>query len=71
MDTEALLSRLPFVGAPAADIIFPGFTLALASYLVVLQGLGLVSRNEAFGALYGLWVRILAVGFGEIGRAHV
>lgn len=64
MDTEALLSRLPFVGAPAADIIFPGFTLALASYLVVLQGLGLVSRNEAFGALYGLWVRILAVGFG-------
>lgn len=63
MDTQVLLSRLPSIGSPAGDVIFPGFSLGLASYLAVLETLWLASRNEAFAALYAFWTRMLAVGF--------
>ena len=40
MDVEALLlSRLQFAFTIAFHIIFPSFTIGLASYLAVLEGL--------------------------------
>ena len=65
MELDALiLSRLQFGFTIAFHIIFPSFTIGLASYLAVLEGLWLVTKDEAFKSLYLFWVRIFAISFG-------
>jgi len=65
MELDALiLSRLQFAFTIAFHIVFPSFTIGLASYLAVLEGLWLATRNEAFKALYLFWVKIFAISFG-------
>jgi cytochrome bd ubiquinol oxidase subunit I len=65
MDLDALiLSRLQFAFTIAFHIIFPSFTIGLASYLAVLEGLWLTTRREAFKTLYLFWVKIFAISFG-------
>jgi cytochrome d ubiquinol oxidase subunit I len=65
MDVDALLlSRLQFAFTIAFHIIFPSFTIGLASYLAVLEGLWLSTRNEVFKILYLFWLKIFAISFG-------
>lgn len=65
MDFDALLlSRIQFAFTIAFHIIFPSFTIGLASYLAVLEGLWLVTKNEAFKSLYLFWVKVFAISFG-------
>ncbi len=65
MDFDALLlSRLQFAFTVAFHILFPAFTIGLAAYLAVLEGLWLKTRNEAFKTLYLFWVKIFALSFG-------
>jgi cytochrome d ubiquinol oxidase subunit I len=59
-----LLSRLQFAFTIAFHIIFPSFTIGLASFLAVLEGLWLATRNEAFKQLYLFWLKIFAISFG-------
>ncbi|MGZ3276209.1 MAG: cytochrome ubiquinol oxidase subunit I [Caulobacteraceae bacterium] len=59
-----LLARLQFAFTIAWHIIFPSFTIGLASYLAVLEGLWLVTKREAFDALYRFWIKIFALSFG-------
>jgi cytochrome d ubiquinol oxidase subunit I len=59
-----LLSRLQFAFTIAYHIIFPSFTIGLASYLAVLEGLWLTTRREAFLSLYRFWLKIFALSFG-------
>jgi len=65
MHLDALmLSRLQFGFTIAFHIIFPSFTIGLASFLAVLEGLWLATRNDAFKILYLFWVKIFAISFG-------
>ncbi len=65
MDYDALiLSRLQFAFTISFHILFPAFTIGLASYLAVLEGLWLWTRREAFKTLYLFWVKIFALSFG-------
>jgi cytochrome d ubiquinol oxidase subunit I len=65
VDFDALLlSRLQFAFTVAFHILFPAFTIGLAAYLAVLEGLWLKTRNEAFKTLYLFWVKIFALSFG-------
>jgi len=65
MDTDALLlSRLQFAFTIAFHIIFPSFTIGLASFLAVLEGLWLATRNVAFKTLYLFWLKVFAISFG-------
>ncbi|MDZ4318589.1 MAG: cytochrome ubiquinol oxidase subunit I, partial [Phenylobacterium sp.] len=65
MEFDALLlSRIQFAFTIAFHIIFPSFTIGLASYLAVLEGLWLLTRNETFKTLYLFWVKIFALSFG-------
>jgi len=65
MDFDAtLLSRLQFAFTIAFHIIFPSFTIGLASYLAVLEGLWLTTRNDVFKVLYLFWIKIFAISFG-------
>ena len=59
-----LLSRLQFAFTIAFHIIFPSFTIGLASFLAVLEGLWLATNNAAFKTLYLFWVKIFALSFG-------
>ncbi|WP_372786765.1 cytochrome ubiquinol oxidase subunit I [Phenylobacterium sp.] len=59
-----LLSRLQFAFTIAFHIIFPSFTIGLASFLAVLEGLWLATRNEIFKTLYLFWIKIFALSFG-------
>lgn len=54
---------LPVVAAPAFHVVFPALAVGLASYLAVLEGLWLGTRNPAFRNLYVAWARIFAVIF--------
>ena len=65
MDLDALiLARLQFAFTIAFHIIFPSFTIGLAAYLAVLEGLWLKTGKEAFKTLYLFWIKIFAISFG-------
>lgn len=59
-----LLSRVQFAATVSFHIIFPAFTIGLASYLAILEGLWLATRREAFRTLYLFWVKVFALAFG-------
>ncbi|KFZ31152.1 cytochrome D ubiquinol oxidase subunit I [Pseudidiomarina salinarum] len=58
------LARFQFAFTVAFHIIFPAFTIGLASYLAVLEGLYLKTRNPVYQKLFRYWVKIFAVAFG-------
>ncbi|HWS05161.1 MAG TPA: cytochrome ubiquinol oxidase subunit I [Burkholderiaceae bacterium] len=59
-----LLSRLQFAFVIAFHIVFPAFTVGLASYIALLEGLYLVRRDERYLRASKFWLRIFAVSFG-------
>ena len=65
MEYDALLlSRLQFAFTVAFHILFPAFTIGLAAFLAVLEGLWLATKREAFKTLYLFWVKVFAISFG-------
>src|SRR5580698_8173862 len=58
-----LLSRLQFAFTLAFHIIFPSFTIGLASFLAILEAVWLITKREAFQRLYLFWLRIFAISF--------
>jgi cytochrome d ubiquinol oxidase subunit I len=59
-----ILARAQFGFTIAFHILFPAFTIGLASYLAVLEGLWLATGRETFHTLYRFWIKIFAVSFG-------
>lgn len=65
MDFDPLiLSRIQFAFTISFHILFPAFTIGLASWLVVLEALWLKTHNDAYKKIYKFWVKIFAVTFG-------
>ena len=65
MEFDALLlSRMQFAFTIAFHILFPAFTIGLAAFLAVLEGLWLWTKRDAFKTLYLFWVKIFALSFG-------
>ena len=65
MSLDALmLSRLQFAFTVAFHIVYPSFSIGLASFLAVLEGLWLITKREALQRLYLFWVKIFAISFG-------
>src|SRR3546814_17906558 len=58
------LARFQFAFTISAHIIFPAFTIGLASYLAVLEGLWLWTRDRRYLAIFEYWKIIFAVAFG-------
>jgi len=59
-----LLSRFQFAFTVAFHIIFPSFTIGLASWLAVVEWLYLKTGDPAYEVVYRMWVKIFAVTFG-------
>ena len=64
-DTAALdLARFQFGFTISAHIIFPAFTIGLASFLAVLNALWLRTGDKVFLRLFDYWKTVFAVVFG-------
>src|ERR1700731_133663 len=57
------LSRLQWVWVIAWHILLPAFTVGLASYIAVLEGLYFFRREEIWFRISRFWTRIFAVSF--------
>ncbi|WP_337127372.1 cytochrome ubiquinol oxidase subunit I [Proteus terrae] len=57
------LARIQFAFTVSFHIIFPAITIGLASFLAVLEGLWLKTRNKDYLTLFHFWSKIFAVNF--------
>ncbi len=59
-----LLARIQFAFTISFHFIFPAFSIGLASYLAVLEGLWLKTRDDTYLILFRYWLKIFAIAFG-------
>ncbi|RVP84980.1 cytochrome ubiquinol oxidase subunit I, partial [Sinorhizobium meliloti] len=59
-----VLARIQFAFTVSFHIIFPAFSIGLASYLAVLEALWLWKKDEVYLELFNFWKTIFAVAFG-------
>jgi cytochrome d ubiquinol oxidase subunit I len=59
-----LLARIQFAFTIAFHIIFPAFTIGLASWLAIVEWRWLATGNSVYREVYQMWVKIFAVCFG-------
>jgi len=52
-----LLSRLQFVWVIARHILLPAFTVGLASYIAVMEGMYFFTRRDVYFRISGFWTR--------------
>lgn len=62
--TAETLARAQFAFTISFHIIFPAFSIGLASYLTVLNALWLRTRDDTYLTLFNYWKKIFAVAFG-------
>ncbi len=63
-DADALLlARIQFGFTVSFHFIFPAFSIGLASYLAVLEGLWLKTGKSLYLDLYKYWLKIFAITF--------
>ncbi|MEY4706626.1 MAG: hypothetical protein RJB58_349 [Pseudomonadota bacterium] len=58
------LARAQFAFTMTFHIVFPAFSIGLASYLAVLEGLWLKTGKDVYLNLFKYWMKIFAVAFG-------
>jgi len=58
-----LLARVQFAFTISFHFLFPAFTIGLASFLAVLEGLWLATGKSVYANLFRYWVKIFAVVF--------
>src|SRR6202051_1848047 len=59
-----VLARAPFASTMSVHMVFPAFSIGLASYLAMLEALWLWTGREVFINLFNYWLKIFAVAFG-------
>lgn len=62
-ETALILARAQFAFTVSFHFIFPAFSIGLASYLAVLEGLWLWTGRQAYLDLFRYWVKIFAIAF--------
>lgn len=58
-----LLARIQFAFTVSFHFIFPAFSIGLASYLAVLEGLWLRTGRDVYIDLFRFWLKIFAIAF--------
>lgn len=59
-----ILSRLQFAWVVGFHILLPAFTLGLASYIALLEGIYFVTKREIYIRISMFWIKIFAISFG-------
>ncbi len=58
------LSRLQFAWLIACHILLPAFTVGLASFIAVLEGLHFFTGRDIYLRISTFWIKIFSVAFG-------
>src|SRR6476646_8506274 len=65
MDLDPVfLSRLQFAWVIAWHILLPAFTVGLASFIALLEGLRVVTGREIYARISTFWIKIFSIAFG-------
>jgi len=64
MHTPLELSRIQFAFTVAFHIIFPSFSIGLAAFLSVMEGLWLYTKNNLYYQVIRFWTKVFALTFG-------
>src|SRR5713101_433006 len=59
-----LLSRLQFAFVIAFHFLLPAFTVGLASYIAVLEGLHVATGKRVYLRISTFWIKVFATSFG-------
>ena len=59
-----ILARIQFAFTISFHIVFPAFTIGLASFLAVVEYRYLKTRDLIYLEIYKMWIKIFAVCFG-------
>src|SRR5437899_12669246 len=59
-----VLARAQFAFTMSFHIVFPAFSIGLASYLAVLEALWLWTGRDVYINLFNYWLKIFSVAFG-------
>src|SRR5919205_1718815 len=59
-----MLSRIQFAFLIAFHFLLPAFTIGLASYIAVLEGLYWLRRRPEYLRISSFWIKVFAVSFG-------
>ena len=59
-----ILARIQFAFTISFHILFPAFTIGLASFLVVIEALRIKTGKAIYTEIYDLWVKVFALSFG-------
>jgi cytochrome d ubiquinol oxidase subunit I len=62
-ETALLLARLQFAFTISFHFVFPAFSIGLASWLAVLEGLWLRTGRDVYLTLFRHWLKIFAIVF--------
>ncbi len=62
-ETALILARVQFAFTVSFHFIFPAFSIGLASYLAVLEGLWLKTGKDHYLDLFRYWLKIFAIAF--------
>ncbi|KTD40954.1 cytochrome ubiquinol oxidase subunit I [Legionella parisiensis] len=59
-----ILSRLQFAWVIGLHILLPAFTVGLASYIALLEGVHFITKREIYFRISTFWTKIFAISFG-------
>lgn len=62
--TTLLLARIQFAFIISFHIIFPAFTIGVASWLAVVEWRWLKTGNVLYKEIYNMWIKVFAICFG-------
>ena len=62
--TALLLSRIQFGSTIAFHIIFPSFSIGIAAWLTVVEGLHLWTGRPVYRLIFEFWLKIFGIAFG-------
>lgn len=63
LSTE-LLSRIQFATTIAFHILFPAFSIGLATFLLIMESIWLKTQNKLYLSICKFWTKIFALTFG-------
>ena len=64
MDWVEILSRIQFAFTVSFHILFPAFSVGLATFLMIFEALLLITKNDKYLLIVKFWTKVFALTFG-------
>jgi len=64
MLTTLLLSRIQFALTISMHILFPAFSIGLATFLAIMEGMWLLTKKSVYLSICKFWIKVFALTFG-------